>query len=317
VRDLVVGFPTKSGFIRAVDCVSLKIYSGESLGLVGESGCGKSTLALAIMGLTKEPGRIINGQVLFDNEDLLKKKDEAIRDIRGRKISMIFQNPAGSLDPVASVGSQIASVLRAHKNVDADQVNKEVLGLLQVVGLPAPDQIATKFPHELSGGMKQRVMIAMALACNPKLLTADEPTTALDVTIQAQILKLLKGLKEKFAATVLITHNLAVVAEMCDRVAVMYAGKIIEEGDVISVFEHPAHPYTEALLKSIPKLESPTETFSTIMGSVPSIGSPPTGCRFHPRCPYSKQICIEREPQEVTVSNGHSAACFKITNYAP
>ena len=292
VRSLATQFPTREGLVRAVDGVSFYLDRGELLGLVGESGCGKSITALSIMRLVAPPGKIVAGEILFDGRDLLKLSNREMRDVRGDDIAMIFQDPMTSLNPVFPVGEQIAEALRLHRKLSRANARKAAVDAMREVSIPDPKLRANDYPHQLSGGMRQRVMIAMALACDPKLLIADEPTTALDVTIQAQILELLDHLRQtRELAVLLITHDLGVVAEVADRVAVMYTGKIVEESPVDELFARPKHPYTEGLLRSVPKLTAKDvikpERLQTIEGMVPRPNALPPGCHFEPRCPYA------------------------------
>ena len=300
VNNLRTHFPTRAGLVRAVDGVSLYLDRGELLGLVGESGCGKSMTALSVMRLIAPPGKIVGGEILFDGKDLLKFSDSEMRQMRGDDIAMIFQDPMTSLNPVYTVGEQIAEALRLHRKLSHKQARQAAIEAMREVAIPDPGRRASDYPHQLSGGMRQRVMIAMALACNPKLLIADEPTTALDVTIQAQILELLDDLrKQRELAVLLITHDLGVVAEVADRVAVMYTGKIVEESPVDELFARPKHPYTEGLLRSVPKLTSEhvikQERLETIEGTVPRPTDLPPGCHFAPRCSHRMPRCIEGE----------------------
>jgi len=310
IRDLSVKFYTYQGVLDAVDIDSLTLEKRQSLGLVGETGCGKTVTSLAILGLIPYPGRIERGSILFDGEDLTRKSKEEMRTIRGSRISMIFQNPMSSLNPVFTIGDQIASVISLHQKVDMKQARKRTIEMLSLVQLSDPEKVVDAYPHELSGGMCQRAMIAMALACNPGLLIADEPTTALDVTIQAQILKLMKGLREKFDTSILlITHDLSVVAQTCDRVAVMYAGNKIEYGSVRDIFKDPKHPYTHGLLKAIPRISASQDKLIGIGGTVPSMIEPPSGCRFHPRCPHAREICSTERPRSIELGGEHSVSC--------
>jgi peptide/nickel transport system ATP-binding protein/oligopeptide transport system ATP-binding protein len=300
VRNLQTHFPTRAGLVRAVDDVSFYLERGELLGLVGESGCGKSITALSIMRLIAAPGKIVGGEILFDGKNLLTLSDQEMRAIRGDDIAMIFQDPMTSLNPVFTVGEQIAEALRLHRHLSRKAAREAAIAAMREVSIPDPARRADDYPHQLSGGMRQRVMIAMALACDPKLLIADEPTTALDVTIQAQILELLDGLrKTRELAVLLITHDLGVVAEVADRVAVMYTGKIVEESPVDELFARPKHPYTEGLLRSVPKLTAEhvvkKQRLETIEGTVPSPTNLPPGCHFAPRCPYRMPRCTEGE----------------------
>src|SRR6059058_15266 len=300
VKNLATHFPTRAGLVRAVDGVSFYLDRGELLGLVGESGCGKSITALSIMRLVAPPGKIVNGEILFEGRDLLKLSNAEMRDVRGNDVAMIFQDPMTSLNPVYTVGEQIAEALRLHRRLNRRQAREAAVEAMREVSIPDPARRADDYPHQLSGGMRQRVMIAMALACDPKLLIADEPTTALDVTIQAQILELLDGLrKTRELAVLLITHDLGVVAEVADRVAVMYTGRIVEESPVDELFARPKHPYTEGLLRSVPKLTvkdvARAERLQTIEGVVPKATALPPGCHFEPRCPYRMPRCKEGE----------------------
>ena len=315
VRGLRTSFRLREGTVRAVTGVDFSVRRGEILGLVGESGCGKSVTSLSIMRLVAPPGVIEQGEVIFDGQDLLKKNDSQMRDIRGNRISMIFQQPTSSLNPVINVGRQIAEVLEAHRGMKSKAARDRALEMMRMVGIPDPQRRLTAYPHEMSGGMAQRVMIAMALACEPELLIADEPTTALDVTIQAQILDLMRRLqKETGTAIILITHDLGVVAEMCDRVAVMYAGEIIEQTDTRTLFRHPLHPYTQGLIGSVPTLGSLKDQLSTIPGIVPSLIDLPSGCRFAPRCGARTQYHVtpatETHPELRTVQGDHSVRCW-------
>ena len=298
VKDLRTHFPTRAGLVRAVDGVSFHLDRGELLGLVGESGCGKSITALSVMRLIAPPGKIVSGEILFDGKDLLKLSDSEMRQMRGDDIGMIFQDPMTSLNPVYTIGEQIAEALRLHQKLSRKQAKQAAIEAMREVAIPDPARRVDDYPHQLSGGMRQRVMIAMALACNPKLLIADEPTTALDVTIQAQILELLDELrKQRDLAVLLITHDLGVVAEVADRVAVMYTGRIVEESPVGELFARPKHPYTEGLLRSVPKLTSEhvakNERLETIEGTVPRPTDLPPGCHFAPRCSHRMPRCTE------------------------
>lgn len=300
INNLETQFPTRAGLVRAVNDLSLYIDEGELVGLVGESGCGKSITALSVMRLISEPGRIAAGSIKFKGEELTNAGEHRMRELRGNDMAMIFQDPMTSLNPVFTVGEQIAEALRLHQNLNNKQARAAAIAAMDEVAIPAPERRVKDYPHQLSGGMRQRVMIAMALACNPELLIADEPTTALDVTIQAQILELLNGLrKSRSLAILLITHDLGVVAEVADRVCVMYTGKIVEESGVDEIFEHPKHPYTQGLLRSVPKLraigEAKETRLSTIDGTVPSPTDLPPGCHFAPRCEFRKDVCEEGE----------------------
>jgi oligopeptide/dipeptide ABC transporter ATP-binding protein len=314
INNLKTYFYTDEGVVPAVDDVSYRILSGETMGLVGESACGKSVTSLSIMQLIQiPPGKIVSGEILFKGENLLKKTANEMRKIRGAEISMIFQEPMTSLNPVFTVGNQISEAITLHQGVSQREAEKKTVEMLQLVGIPSPERRVKEFPHQMSGGMRQRVMIAMALSCNPDLLIADEPTTALDVTIQAQILELMKSLKEKLGmAILLVTHNLAVVAEMADHIAVMYAGKIVEYSISREVFKNPRHPYTGGLLISIPRLDIPrtAEPLPTIPGVVPSPYNMPKGCPFHPRCAYAKENCVQELPPLEELTPGHLVRCF-------
>jgi oligopeptide/dipeptide ABC transporter ATP-binding protein len=299
IRNLRTYFYTSDGVVPAVDGIDLVIERGRTMGLVGESGCGKSVTSLSIMRLVPPPGKIVDGsEIDLDGTNLLALSQEQMYSVRGGRVSMIFQEPMTSLNPVFTVGDQIAEAILAHKKVSSSQAKKETIELLRQVGIPQPEQRYSSYPHEMSGGMRQRVMIAMALSCQPELIICDEPTTALDVTIQAQILELLKELKrQQNTALLLITHDLGVIAEMAEEVAVMYAGKIVEQADVVTLFKQPKHPYTQGLLASIPMLNSDRATrLNVITGTVPNLLRLPTGCRFAPRCPQAMPICREREP---------------------
>lgn len=315
VRDLKTYFETRDGVVKAVDGVDFHVDRGEVLGLVGESGCGKSVTSLSVMGLVPHPGRIVGGEVLFGGVNIAEMRASQLRKLRGDHLSMIFQQPTSSLNPVHRAGLQIKEVFELHRNW-ADEVEEEkVIEMLTKVGLPDPERRARSFPHELSGGMAQRVMIAMALACEPELLIADEPTTALDVTIQAQILDLINDLKEETrTAVILITHDLGVVAEMADRVAVMYAGRIVEEADVSTIFNEPKHPYTQGLIGSIPVLGEPKPRLATIPGVVPSLVDMDPGCRFASRCvsrvEHGLEICTQVEPDLMNLEEGHKVRCW-------
>ncbi len=312
VRGLQTYFFTDAGVACAVDGVSFDVYPGRTLALVGESGCGKSVTALSILRLIPEPpGRIVGGSVLFEGRDLLMANQRDMRALRGNSISMIFQEPMTSLNPVFRVGDQIGAVLRLHRGLSKAQAHKAVVDLLAQVGIPAPEERVGNYPHQMSGGMRQRVMIAMALACDPKVLIADEPTTALDVTIQAQILDLLRKLqRERGMAIVLITHDLGVVAESADDVAIMYAGRIIEQAPVRELFANRSHPYTQGLFDSLPEVGAARARLRAISGSVPPATQFPSGCRFHPRCPHAMAVCAGEEPTQFNVGANHTAACW-------
>lgn len=316
VQGLVTYFYTDDGIVKAVDGVDFKVESGEIIGLVGESGCGKSVTSFSILGLVDAPGKIMEGKILYEGTNLLELTDNEMQNVRGNQISMIFQQPHSCLNPVFTIGSQIVEVFQIHERIKKNVAWQKAIDLLKIVGIPDPEEKANAYPHELSGGQAQRVMIAMALALNPKLLIADEPTTALDVTIQAQILNLLADLRKKFQTSIiLITHDLGVIAEMADRVAVMYAGKIVEETDVNSLFKNPLHPYTQGLIASVPVLGEIKETLDTIPGNVPNLINLPPGCRFSSRCEarekYGLEICLQHEPSLVSLKKAdHKIRCW-------
>ncbi len=310
VQDLTIHYLTEGSTVRAVNGISFTIGDGETLGLVGETGAGKTTTALGILRLVQDPpGKIISGKILYDGEDILEKSIGQMREIRGGEISMIFQDPMSSLNPVLKVADQIAEVIRHHGH-DALESQKLALEMLEKVGIPASR--GNDYPHQFSGGMKQRVVIAMALACKPRLLLADEPTTALDVTIQAQILDMMRQLKDELGTSMLlITHDLGVVAETCDRVAVMYAGEIVEYGSLEDIFDHTSHPYSISLFGAIPSLDRKVERLNPIQGLVPDPANLPKGCKFHPRCPMASDKCREEEPSVTELSPGHTVRCWQ------
>jgi peptide/nickel transport system ATP-binding protein/oligopeptide transport system ATP-binding protein len=311
VRNLKTYFYTEEGVVKALEGVNIKVGRKETLGVVGESGCGKSVTALSVLRLILPPGKILNGEIFFNGEDLLLKSEEEMRKVRGKQISMIFQDPNTSLNPVFTVGDQIHEAIKLHEALGRLEVKEKTINLFEKVGIPDALKRITDFPHQFSGGMKQRVMIAMALSCNPKLLIADEPTSNLDVTIQAQVLELMKDLKrESDSSVMLITHDFGVIAELSDKVAVMYAGHVVEYGDVFTIFQNPTHPYTKALLGSIPRFDIKKEIHEVIPGSVPNLLDPPTGCRFHPRCKDIFEICDKKIPSLIEVEKGHLAACL-------
>jgi oligopeptide/dipeptide ABC transporter ATP-binding protein len=319
VKNLKTHFFTEDGVVHAVDGVDFVVYPGEILGLVGESGCGKSVSALSVMRLVSKPGKVLEGEILLDSIDLLKLSEEEMMKVRGNRISMIFQQPQTALNPVFRVGDQISEVLSIHQDFGKEAGEKRAVELLKMVGIPEAERRAQSFPHELSGGMAQRVMIAMALACVPELLIADEPTTALDVTIQAQILDLMLEMREKMGTSViLITHDLGVIAEMAERVAVMYAGEIVEQAEVGELFDHPLHPYTQGLIGSIPVLGKIKDRLDVIPGIVPNLIDPPPGCRFAPRCTaranFGLKICNEVDPQLEEIKSGHLGRCWLYQN---
>jgi len=315
VHNLKTYFYTEDGVVKAVDGVDFDVRRGEIVALVGESGCGKSVTSFSIMQLVGTPGRVVDGEVLFNGQDLLKLPEAEMRLMRGDRLSMIFQQPTSCLNPVFRVGDQIAEVLQIHRGMDKKEGWKKAIHLLYTVGIPEPEKRVHSFPHELSGGMAQRVMIAMALACEPELLIADEPTTALDVTIQAQILDLMRGLQGEFGASIiLITHDMGVVAEMAARVSVMYAGRVVEQAAVNTLFDNPLHPYTHGLLASIPVMGVVKNRLDTIPGAVPNLINLPPGCKFAPRClarlEHNLQICTEREPDLIEHEPDHHVRCW-------
>jgi oligopeptide/dipeptide ABC transporter ATP-binding protein len=311
IEDLKTHFFTHDGIVKAVDGVSFQLNRGETLGVVGESGCGKSVTALSIMRLIADPpGKIVGGKIEFEGQNLLDMDDREMRDIRGKKISMIFQEPMTSLDPVFTIGHEIIETLQIHQNLDKKEARQRTIEVLATVGIPDADKRVDSYPHELSGGMRQRAMIAMALACNPALLIADEPTTALDVTIQAQILQLINDLKTEYNTSVLlITHDLGVIAEMSEHVAVMYAGHIFEYADVHTLFENPLNPYTKGLYKSIPRLDVETRRLDTISGMVPNLIDLPPGCPYQNRCEYCFDTCLKEMPDLLPVADQHLVKC--------
>ena len=312
VQNLVTAFRTEDGPVRAVDDVSFQVAPGKTLAIVGESGCGKSVTALSIMRLIPDgSGAIEGGRIALEGEDLLSLPIGAMRHVRGNRISMIFQEPMTALNPVVTIGVQIMEVFRIHRGHSRRQARQAAIEALGTVRIPDPERRVDEYPFQMSGGMRQRVMIAMALACEPRLLIADEPTTALDVTIQAQILKLMKQLQEERGTSILfITHDLGVVADMADEVLIMYAGKVAEQGSALQIFEQPSHPYTQGLMASIPSLDCERKApLSTIEGRVPSLLELPSGCRFHPRCEHAASLCREVHPELLPVEAGHSAAC--------
>lgn len=315
VRDLVVGFQADDGYVRVLDHVGFELQRGQTLGLVGESGCGKSITALSIMRLLPHPwARIEAGEIVYGGQNVLKLPIQAMYKLRGRRIAMIFQEPMTALNPVHKIGRQLAEVYALHfPNMDKAAVRRACVEVLERVGIPAADRRLNEYPHQLSGGMRQRVMIAMALACKPDILIADEPTTALDVTIQAQILSLIKGLQDEMGMSVIfITHDLGVVAQVCDNVAVMYAGRIIERAGLEELFAHPRHPYARGLLRSIPSLNHEAKTpLSVIRGSVPGLKHLPSGCRFRDRCEHARPECGEVIPPLLNIANNHEVACIR------
>jgi oligopeptide/dipeptide ABC transporter ATP-binding protein len=312
VEDLVTKFFTDDGVVTAVDHVWFSVRPGEVVGIVGESGCGKSVAALSILRLVQDPpGKIVEGRILFDGRDLLTLSDRDMRAIRGNEIAMIFQEPMTSFNPVYTIGDQIGEAIALHQGLDKRQARAKTIEMLKLVGIPRPEAVVDDYPHRFSGGMRQRAMIAMALSCNPKLLIADEPTTALDVTIQAQILELMKDLKHRInTAIIFITHDLGVIAEMAQYVVVMYAGEVVESTDVVTLFREPKHPYTVGLFRSKPKIEDERDTLDYIPGAVPNPLYMPSGCRFHPRCGSAMDKCRTIEPPEITPKQGHFIRCW-------
>lgn len=314
-KNIKTHFFTREGVVVAVDDVSFHINKKETLGIVGESGCGKSITSYSIMRLIPKPGRIVGGEVIFERVDLFSIREKEMQKIRGKQISMIFQEPMTSLNPVLSIGRQISEIIQLHLKASQQQALKRAKEMLQLVGIPNPDRILSNFPHQLSGGMQQRVMIATSLSCNPKLLIADEPTTALDVTIQAQILELMRKMKEELGmAIIFITHDLGVIAEMADRVVVMYAGRVVEEASVGLLFKKPLHPYTKGLLNSLPSLEGDRGTLYMIEGDVPDPMNHPVGCRFFPRCSSAFDQCTAREPALFSQGEGRYVRCWLHEN---
>jgi len=315
VRHLTTSFATEHGIARAVDDVSFDLMQGETLGIVGESGSGKTVTALSILRLVDKPGRISDGSVVeYAGKNLVQLSSRELRQVRGAEIAMIFQEPTTSLNPVLTAGTQIAETLRAHQTITRKAARDRAIELLELVGIPDPSKRVDDYPHQLSGGMQQRVMIAMALSCNPKILIADEPTTALDVTIQAQILELVTDLKQQFGmAMILITHDLGIVAGVTDRVAVMYGGQIVEQTTTQRLFLEPAHPYTKALLRAVPRLDRPVDRLETIPGAVPPATAWPAACRFHPRCPQLMDRCSADPPTLTQTSEDHLARCWLLS----
>lgn len=314
VKNLRTSFFTPKGEVRAVRGVDFDIYKGETVGIVGESGSGKSVTSLSIMGLLKNRGRIVDGEILFKDTNLREQSEKEMSVLRGNKMAMIFQNPMTSLNPVYTVGRQMIEITRRHKGLKKKEARNEAIEMLRLVGIPSPEKRIDNYPHEFSGGMRQRAMIAMALSCEPDLLIADEPTTALDVTIQAQILRLIKEMKEKInTAMIIITHDLGIVAEICSRVIVMYGGMIMEEGALRDIFYRPSHPYTKGLLKSVPRLDlGKNQKLVPIDGTAPSLLNPPRGCPFATRCPYKMDICVEKQPPYFKIGDNQRAMCWLL-----
>ncbi|MEG0384501.1 MAG: ABC transporter ATP-binding protein [Solibacillus sp.] len=315
VKGLETTFFTDDGAVQAVDNIHFDVHEGEILGIVGESGCGKSVTSLSIMGLVPSPpGKITNGEILLEGKDLTKLTDKQMRAVRGKDVAMIFQEPMTSLNPLFTIGNQLVEAIRIHnKSWSKKQAIARAIEIMKLVGLPRSEELINEYPHQLSGGMRQRVMIAMALVCDPKVLIADEPTTALDVTIQAQILKLMKDLNERLnTAILLITHDLGVVAETCERVVVMYAGQVVEEAPVKEIFKNPQHPYTQGLIQSVPDMRYKKDSLFSIPGNVPKPGSIKTGCRFAARCQYVTERCTAETPALFELSSTHKSRCFLV-----
>jgi len=312
VKNLATHFFTEEGVVKSVQDVTFEINAGEVLGVVGESGCGKSVTSMSILRLVQQPqGKIVSGEIIFKGKNILNLSEDEMRKIRGNKMSLISQDPMTSLNPVLTIGEQIMEAIILHQGLNKKEAKSKAIEMLRLVGIPSPEQRVDQYPHEFSGGMRQRAIIAMALSCEPELLIADEPTTALDVTIQAQILDLMREIKiKRNAAIMLITHDLGVVAEMCDKVAVMYAGKVVEYTDVHSIFKNPQHPYTIGLLNSIPKLEDEKERLEPIDGQPPNLVNLPKGCSFAPRCKEAQSICTSKEPELYTLKAGHQVRCL-------
>ncbi len=315
VKDLKTYFFTSRGVVKAVDGVSFGVKEGETLGLVGESGCGKSITCLSILRLVPKPaGRIVGGEIIFDGEDLLSKNEREMRQIRGKRISMILQDPMTSLNPVFTIGDQVAEPVRIHQRLDKLMVWEKVKEMLRLVRIPSPEVRMREYPHQMSGGMRQRIAGAMVLSCQPRVLIADEPTTSLDVTIQAQFLRLLKEIQQQSnLSMIVVTHDFGIVAKVCDRLAVMYAGRIVESAPVRELFNNPVHPYTNALLNSLPKMEVKMDKLYSIEGQPPELHALPPGCSFAPRCPEAKDICTQEYPPQSAVKEGHYVSCWLIS----
>ena len=316
VKNLKTHFYTEDGVVPAVNGVDFNLKPGQTLGIVGESGCGKSITSMSIMRLIPTPpGKIVDGEIIFDDKNIVELSESEMRRIRGNDIAMIFQEPMTSLNPVYTIGTQIIEAIMLHQNMDKKAAREKCIEMLKLVGIPRAEEVVDDYPHQFSGGMRQRAMIAMALSCNPKLLIADEPTTALDVTIQAQIIELMKELKEKLnTAIMLITHDLGVVAEMADHVIVMYAGRVVEEAEVVDLFKDPKHPYTVGLMKSKPSLEGGAKRLDVIPGSVPNPLAMPQGCSFHPRCSHAREICQSQVPELKSIGTGRKVRCWLYDN---
>jgi peptide/nickel transport system ATP-binding protein len=319
IENLKTYFYTWAGVVKAVDGVSLNVNEGETLGLVGESGSGKSVTALSVLRIVPRPGKIIGGRILYKGENLLEKDENEMQKFRGKQVSYVFQDPATSLNPVFTVASQLIEVIRRHQNVTKQEALEKAIELFKLVEIPDPNTKIWNYPHQLSGGMKQRIAVARALSCQPSLLLADEPTTALDVTIQAQILDLLKNLKQKLGmAMVLITHDMGVVAGVADRITVLYAGRVCESASTRTIFRNPLHPYTRALLEAVPSLALKREKLKVIPGAIPNLIEPPSGCRFHPRCEYAEQgVCTLKAPDLEELEPEHYVACARVREIEP
>ena len=317
IQNLKTYFDTWAGIVKAVDGVSLEVREGETLGLVGESGSGKSVTALSILRIVPRPGKILEGDIVYKGENLLEKTESGMQKIRGKEIAYIFQDPATSLNPVFSVASQLVEVIRRHQEITKEEALERAIELFRLVEIPDPEVKIWSFPHQLSGGMKQRMAIARALSCQPSLLLADEPTTNLDVTIQAQILDLMKNLKKKLGMSmILITHDMGVVAGVADRISVMYAGRICETANTKTIFYNPLHPYTKALLEAVPSISLKREKLKIIPGAIPNLISPPSGCRFHPRCDFAKPACASAVPPLVEIEPDHMVACVRAKEFS-
>jgi peptide/nickel transport system ATP-binding protein len=311
ITDLRTYFFTEAGVVKAVDGISVDVAEGETIGLVGESGSGKSVTAQSALRIVPQPGKIVDGAIQFEGEDLLSKSEDEMRKYRGPKMAVVFQDPTTSLNPIYTVEKQLTDILRLHKDLTKREARKVALNLLERVKIPEAEERLRAYPHELSGGMKQRIAIARALSCEPRLLFADEPTTNLDVTIQAQVLELLKELQKEFGmAMVMITHDMGIIADMTERVTVLYAGHVMEVADTGSIFSDPKHPYTEALLKAVPSVAQ-TRALEVIPGNIPNLIDPPSGCVFHPRCKYAKEICMKEVPKLEKAGEGHYVACHR------
>jgi len=312
IEGLKTYFDTWAGIVKAVDGVDIEVIEGETLGLVGESGSGKSVTALSIMRIVPSPGKIIEGKIIYKEENLLEKSEKALREIRGKEIAYIFQDPSTSLNPVLTIADQLLEVILAHQEISKKEALEKAIELLKLVEIPDPDVKIWNYPHQLSGGMKQRIAIARAIASQPNLLLADEPTTNLDVTIQAQILELMQNLRKRLGmAMILITHDMGVVADIADRITVLYAGRVCESADTKTIFYKAKHPYTQALLTAVPSLALRTDKLKVIPGNIPNLIEPPSGCRFHPRCEYAIEKCTEKIPELIEIEPGHKVACFR------